>query len=131
MSEKNVRAFFEKVEDDEALQSKLKALDENARKELKPLSDKTQEALDSALDEFLQIAKEAGFSFTAKDLIMVRTKQFTEITHGWATMGDTRGKCWYDLFADDPEPPPCPHGHYLPGPPDPPDPGCNSWYPVL
>jgi len=64
MSVKNVKAFYGKVEEDKALQAKLKALDKKAK-----------EAQDAVIGELVGIAKTEGFVFTPKDLFKVRSEQ--------------------------------------------------------
>ena len=66
MSVANVKGFFEKVEKDEVLQRKLKAL---------------AEAQDKAmLAELVKIAEDAGFKFTAADYVEARRQKAGELS---------------------------------------------------
>ena len=64
MSVENVKAFFEKVEGDKALQAKLQAL--NA---------KAGENRDKEIAELLEIASAAGFEFTSDDFAKARSQK--------------------------------------------------------
>lgn len=129
MSKNNVKAFYEKVEGDENLQNQLRSLDQRTRAEVGALYKKAGNVMESSLDELVQIAKTSGFEFTADDLIQARREAFAEAKGSEEKESDEVKGCWY-LLGDDPIPPPCNHGAYLPPDPDP-DPGCVSWYPVL
>ncbi|MFZ5642574.1 MAG: Nif11-like leader peptide family natural product precursor [Bacillota bacterium] len=117
MSVIQVKAFFEKVEEDKALQEKLKALDKKAKK-----------ALDTAIDELVEIARMEGFIFTPQDLVDARNQkpETSEQLQPWA-----RANCeqftgvgcmpGMGLYVSVPVPPP--------NSPDPPqEPGCVSTY---
>jgi predicted ribosomally synthesized peptide with nif11-like leader len=106
MSVKNVKAFFEKVEEDKALQEKLKALDM-----------KEWAARDAAVGEMVEIAKTAGFVFTPEDFFAVKSAKPNAI-QGTNHATPSKG-CWVIGLKDyDPPPPPCAHGHWAPpGPP--------------
>jgi predicted ribosomally synthesized peptide with nif11-like leader len=64
MSEKNVKAFFEKMEGDKALLEKVGALHTKAK-----------ENLDGAIAELVKIAASAGFQFTANDYSKARSNK--------------------------------------------------------
>jgi predicted ribosomally synthesized peptide with nif11-like leader len=61
MSVENVKAFFEKVEEDEALQDKVKKLAENRKAHDEEMA-----------SEMVKIAAAAGLDFTADDLAAAR-----------------------------------------------------------
>ena len=69
MSVENVKAFFEKVAEDEALQEKLKAARE-----------KRKAAVEAARAEVVSIASEAGFEFTPADLAQAREQATRELS---------------------------------------------------
>jgi radical SAM protein with 4Fe4S-binding SPASM domain len=64
MAVEEVKAFFEKVEEDKSLQEKLKVLDQKANG-----------ALDEAIEELVKIAGTQGFAFTRQDFITFRNEQ--------------------------------------------------------
>ena len=69
MSVENVKAFFEKVADDEALQGKLRAVREKMKAEM-----------EAARAEVASIASEAGFEVTASDLAQAREQATQELS---------------------------------------------------
>ena len=69
MSKKNVKVFFEKVEEDKNLQAKLKTLYANAQKQK-----------DSTTAELIKIAEDAGFQFTPSDLAAVRNEDVENLS---------------------------------------------------
>jgi len=91
MSVSNVKAFFEKVAKDKALQVKLKALDKRAK-----------ENHDEAIAEIVKIASAAGIEFTPKDLAQARQARARKLTAaelqatagGWSCQGP--GGCQVD-----------------------------------
>jgi predicted ribosomally synthesized peptide with nif11-like leader len=72
MSAKNVKGFFEKVEKDKALQTKLKAMHKKAVGESK--------ATFGA--EVVEIASAAGFEFTAKELAQASAAKAKKMPKG-------------------------------------------------
>jgi predicted ribosomally synthesized peptide with nif11-like leader len=72
MSIDNVKAFFEKVQQDESLQDKLKAIREDA--------EKGESGLEAAADEVVGIASGAGFDFTREDLLEARQMRTDELS---------------------------------------------------
>jgi bacteriocin propeptide, TIGR03798 family len=62
MSIEEVKAFFEKVEEDKPLQEKLKVMD-------------TKGDLNETIEELVKIAATHGFAFTSQDFIKVRNEQ--------------------------------------------------------
>jgi predicted ribosomally synthesized peptide with nif11-like leader len=64
MSAKNVKAFFEKVEKNKALQEDIKRLDKKAEDNEK-----------EAIAELVKIAYAAGFEFTLNDFIKARAEK--------------------------------------------------------
>jgi predicted ribosomally synthesized peptide with nif11-like leader len=69
MSVKDVRAFYEKVAEDKALQTKVKALAEKVR---------SQE--EAAVKEIVGIASAAGFRFTTADLESARKERIEKLS---------------------------------------------------
>jgi len=69
MSVKNVKAFYEKVEEDKGLQAKLKALHANA-----------QSQMAATTAELIKIAADAGFQFTPADLAATRKEAINKLT---------------------------------------------------
>ena len=67
MSEKNVKAFFEKLEADKELQNKLKALGK-----------KYKAQRDALVSEMIALAASAGYDFTVDDFIEAREKTAAE-----------------------------------------------------
>lgn len=67
MSVKNVKAFFKEVEEDKALQGKLKVVAENRNTE-------------EALADLVKIAAEAGFEFTSIDYTECRKQVAEELS---------------------------------------------------
>ena len=73
MSVENVKAFYERVAEDEALQEKLKALaereeeDKELREELQALAERVAECEEAMYADLVQIASAAGFEFTTAD----------------------------------------------------------------
>lgn len=117
MSVKNVKAFFEKVEEDKSLQEKLKALDKKA-----------VEALDTAINELVEMARAEGFVFSPEDLLEARNQkpETSGRLEPWARSdceAFTGVGCMpgMGLYVTVPVPPPNP-----PNPPSPP--GCESTY---
>ena len=66
MSVKKVKAFFEKVEGDKALQAKLKTLGK-----------KPNETMEAAMSELIEIARTEGFEFTSQDFAEARNEHPT------------------------------------------------------
>lgn len=64
MAVEEVKAFFEKVEEDKSLQEKLKVLEQKANG-----------TLDEAIEELVKIAGTQGFAFTRQDFITFRNEQ--------------------------------------------------------
>jgi predicted ribosomally synthesized peptide with nif11-like leader len=64
MSIEEVKAFFEKVEEDKSLQDKLKVLDQKAKG-----------SLHEAIDELVKIAGTQGFAFSPQDFVTIRNEQ--------------------------------------------------------
>jgi len=110
---------YKKVEEDGSLQEKLKALDKKAVK-----------ALDTAINELVEIARAEGFVFTSQDLVEARSQkpETSEHIEPWARsdcevftgVGCMPGMGLY-VTVPVPVPPPDP-----PNPPSPP--GCESTY---
>ena len=71
MSKQNVEAFYEKVEKDEGLQKKLKALAEKGEAQNKAL-----------VGELVKIAEDAGFKFTAAHYAEARKQKLGELSPG-------------------------------------------------
>jgi predicted ribosomally synthesized peptide with nif11-like leader len=69
MSVKTVKAFFEKVEGDKGLQSKLKVLLAESESQMKAIKVK-----------LTQIAAEAGFHFTPADLAAARKENIEKLS---------------------------------------------------
>ncbi len=66
MSVKNVKAFFEELEGDKALQGKLKVVAENRN-------------IQEAVVDLVKIAAEAGFKFTSTDYTEARKQAAEEL----------------------------------------------------
>ncbi|MEJ1375252.1 MAG: Nif11-like leader peptide family natural product precursor [Candidatus Sedimenticola sp. (ex Thyasira tokunagai)] len=99
MSAKNVARFYEKVEEDSALQDILRTLDNKATKNLEPV-----------MLELIEIAKEAGFEFTTEDLMAARNQPKPKPEEAPST--ETRLCDWVWTYAPPPPDPPCAHGAY-------------------
>jgi len=83
MSVENVKAFFLKAAEDEALRAKLKALAER------------EEAL---YEDLVRIAAEAGFEFTAQDVRKAHATADRELTDDELdAVAGGKGECWGSL----------------------------------
>ena len=83
MSVHNVVAFFDKVEKDEALQRKLKALAEKRK------------AQDRAMvAELVKIAEDAGFKFTAADYAEARRQEPSKLSASELARRRSERRCW-------------------------------------
>ncbi|NOZ23319.1 MAG: Nif11-like leader peptide family natural product precursor, partial [Planctomycetes bacterium] len=71
MSVENMKAFFEKVEGDEALQAKVKAL-----------IDKHEPKSDAAAAELVKIASEAGYDFSTDHVAQAQKAAKGELSEG-------------------------------------------------
>lgn len=60
MSAENVMKFFGKMEEDPSLKKKVLALD-----------DKSRAVVESSVNEMVEIAKAAGFEFSAQELVLI------------------------------------------------------------
>ena len=81
MSAKNVKAFFEKVAEDKALQAKLRALDKKA-------------GIEKAIADLVKIASAAGFEFTAQDLAQARRAQARKLSASELKTVAAGDACW-------------------------------------
>ncbi len=105
MSKEQVKAFFEKVEVDKALQEELKILDEQATDK------RTRE---DSLSKIVNIAKVSGFVFTKEDFINARNEEPMLKT---LESNEKDDACWY-FWGDggDSDDDPCGQGtSYVPG----------------
>lgn len=82
MSVKSVMAFFEKVEEDEGLQRKLKSLTE-----------KYKAPIDPVISELVIIASEAGYDFTAEDCINARSQVAEKVSGSELKQVVSAGNC--------------------------------------
>ena len=118
MSVENVKAFFEKVEEDKTLQDKLKELDKVALK-----------SLEEAIKQLVDLAGEEGFVFTPKDFTDAQNAQIDipENVNIESAVGPGMGcQPGMGLYIHVPVPPPNPDPP--PDPPQHPDDGCVSTY---
>ena len=87
MSTQNVEAFFEKVEKDEGLQKKLKALAEKGEAQNKAL-----------VAELVKLAEDAGIKFTAADFAEVRKQKLGELSPGELAKRISEENCNFHYF---------------------------------
>jgi predicted ribosomally synthesized peptide with nif11-like leader len=83
MSVDNVKAFFEKVEEDRALQEQLKTLRQN-----------TPAEKDQAVRTLITIAAGAGFEFTAEDF-QNAWSEGSNLTQDAGSADVQRSDCWW------------------------------------
>jgi len=105
MSQEQVKAFYDKVESDSSLQQQLKAVERETA---------DNDALDKAIGQIVDIAKNAGFIFSKQDFIVTVSEEIVSEQSSSNEMGTSRSCLvayeWDDCYAAWSSPPPPDNG---------------------